>query len=112
MMNCTSIFLKKIWLSEACLLIYNLVNNLWSLIIIYTFSFTMFALAIFLIHIQMPLKRKLKHVLTIRSAASPNSGNGSPSSRGQGEHSNQLHIFVSTPSTTQSDEFGRCIVRI
>ncbi|XP_022875494.1 uncharacterized protein LOC111393935 isoform X4 [Olea europaea var. sylvestris] len=46
---------------------------------------------------RMPLKRKLKHVLPIRSAA-PNSGNGSPSSRGQGEHSNS----VSTPSTTQS----------
>ncbi|XP_022875489.1 uncharacterized protein LOC111393934 [Olea europaea var. sylvestris] len=58
--------------------------------------------SILLVQLKMPLKRKLKHVLTIRSAAPPNSGNGSPSSRGQGEHSDQLHIFVSTPSTTQS----------
>ncbi|XP_022875491.1 uncharacterized protein LOC111393935 isoform X2 [Olea europaea var. sylvestris] len=53
--------------------------------------------SILLVQLKMPLKRKLKHVLPIRSAA-PNSGNGSPSSRGQGEHSNS----VSTPSTTQS----------
>lgn len=47
----------------------------------------------------MQPKRKSKHVSL---AIPPNSSNGSSSPRGP-QHSNQLHILVSTPSTAQLD---------
>lgn len=50
----------------------------------------------------MPPKRKLKHVPPIAFVATPNSSNGSPSPRGQGQQSNPLLVSVLTPSTAHS----------
>ncbi|CAA2956392.1 Hypothetical predicted protein [Olea europaea subsp. europaea] len=50
----------------------------------------------------IPPKRKSKHVLPITSTTPRSFSNGSPSPCQQGEHSNQLHIPISTPSTAQS----------
>jgi hypothetical protein len=69
---------------------------------IYLFFSPCFLCLFSLIHIQMPPKRKLKHMLPIKSATPPNSNNESLSPHEQGENSKQSHIPISTPSTAQS----------